>query len=132
MKRNSNVLRKAVLMTNNPNLGPSSFGNISETDRKRALDVFGQLIIEARDTTIRQWDGIVEGKGHYPPWDRLLQRHPEMDAQTREIIKEVVPHIVDSFMYCLLDELDGNQRVRVAVELDETMVEDISQISWGL
>jgi hypothetical protein len=120
-------------MTNesDENPAPELFGKISERNRKAALDLLGTMIIEARDRAVRQWDMIVV-EGGYPPWDRLLQRHRDMDEHTREVIGETIPHIVDSFMYYLLDELEASKNVRVAVELPEMTVEDISRVSWGL
>jgi hypothetical protein len=108
------------------------FGEITETDRKAALDLFGKMLIGARDRAILQWDQILEGKHRYPVWDRLVAANPDMDDRSRFAIKNSLPHIVDTFMYCLLDALESNRSVRVNVVVNERIVNDIARVSWGL
>jgi hypothetical protein len=109
-----------------------SFDEISEADRKAALDIFGRAIIESRDRAVTQWDQILTSNRGYPAWERLLNRRPDLDERTREILKEALPHAIDTFMYCLLDELDGSRTIRVSVTLDSGMVIDVARASWGL
>ena len=109
-----------------------SFDEISEADRKAALDIFGKTLIESRDTAVTQWDQILTSKRHYPAWERLRSRYPDLDGQSREILREALPHAIDTFMYCLLDQLDGSRTVRVSVTLESGMVIDVARASWGL
>lgn len=111
----------------------SLFGDMTEADRMSALDLFGKMLIEARDRAIVQWDHMLDGGRHYPPWERFLQKFPNFDERSREMIREVLPHIVDTFMYCLLDELEATaQTVRVSVLLGNETIPDLHRISWGL
>lgn len=121
-------------MTNEPdrNAAPDLFGNISEADRKTALDVFGKMLMETRDTAIIQWDQILAGKRRYAPWERLLDKFPDLDECSREVVREVLPHIVDTFIYCLLADLDASQAVRVSVASGNDSISNLARISWGL
>jgi len=121
-------------MTNEPHRNPLAdlFGEISETDRNAALDVFGKLLMESRDEAIVQWDQILLGERPYPPWDRLLAKFHELDERSRAVVSEALPHIVDTFMYCLLDHLEGNNSVRVSVVFGDKAVPDIARVSWSL
>lgn len=121
-------------MTEEPTRKAASlFGDITEADRIAALDLFGKMLIEARDRAILQWDHNIDGMGHYPPWERLLRKFPDLDERSREIIKEVLPHVVDTFMYCLLDGLESHSTtIRVSVLLENGTIPDLHRISWGL
>jgi hypothetical protein len=114
------------------NAASSLFGDSSEADRIAALDLFGKLLIESRDHAILQWDHIVEGNGKYPPWERLLERFPDLDERTRHVLRAALPHMIDTFMYCLLDRLDGSKSVRVSVDSGNRTIADIARASWGL
>lgn len=121
-------------MTNQPepNAAPDLFGNIPEADRRAVLDTFGAMLMHTRDAAIQTWDGILAG-GTYPPWERLLRKHPDIGERCREVISEAIPHIVDTFMYCLLSNLDGpDQSVQVSVAFRNAMVANIARLSWGL
>jgi hypothetical protein len=50
----------------------------------------------------------------------------------REFLKDVVPNIVDTFMYCLLAELEHSRVVRVSVALGDSSIQDVARLSWGL
>lgn len=120
-------------MTNEPDKAAASlFGNISEADRKAALDIFGKLLIETRDWAIEQWDQILVGKRKYAPWERLLRKLPDIDERSREAIKEVLPNIIDTFIYCFLENLDASQAVRVSVQSGTDSITSIAKMSWGL
>ncbi len=121
-------------MTNqpDPNQAPDLFGEIREADRRGALDAFGKLLMKTRDAAIHTWDEILAG-GKYPPWERLLGRFPDLDERCRQVIREAIPHIADTFMYCLLSNLDGpSQPVQVSVSFGNEMIPNIARLSWGL
>jgi hypothetical protein len=107
------------------------FGNISEAERRAALDAFGQMLMNTRDASILHWDAVLAG-GRYPPWDRLLRRCPELDERSREVLREALPHIVDSVLYHLLADLEASQAVRVSVMLENKTFANIARLSWGL
>ncbi len=104
----------------------------NEKHRKAALDVFGKMLMTTRDTAIVQWDQILAGQRQYAPWNRLLRKIPVMDKRSLEIIREVLPHIIDTVLYCLLADLDATQAVRISVALEEGVVADVARESWGL
>jgi hypothetical protein len=90
------------------------------------------LLIESRDHAILQWDQILEGKRKYPPWERLLDRLSHLDERTSEVLKAALPHMIDTFMYCLLDLLDGSKTVHVSVDLENRTITNLARASWGL
>jgi len=121
-------------MTNEDDTSKEALGfkSMSEASRKAALDVFGALLMESRDTAIVQWDQILSGKRKYAPWERLRSRVPNLDNQLREVVGAVLPHIVDSFLYCLLSDLEASQSVRVATRVGTEVVQDVARASDGL
>lgn len=40
--------------------------------------------------------------------------------------------MLDTFMYCLLNRLDGTKSVRVSVDLDNITITNLARASWGL
>ena len=114
----------------NHSTGPC--GDLCEADRKAALDIFGKLLMEVRDNTIRHWDRICADKTKYAPWDRLTRKFPDLDERTREIIGNALPHIVDYYIYRLLAGIDANEAVRVSVITEAITVTNIARVSWGL
>jgi hypothetical protein len=122
-------------MTNQqePNMAPELFGSISEADRRAVLDLFGKMVLDARDRAVLQWDQILSGTRKDASWERLLHKFPDLDVRSREMVKEILPNAVDTFMYCLLANLDGpEQAVQISVAIGDTMVENIARLSWGL
>ncbi len=107
------------------------FGNINEADRKAALDAFGEFLMKTRDAAIRHWDQLLSG-GKYPPWERLLHRYPDLDERSLEIVRETLPHIVDTVLYRFLADLDASRKVRISVVLEDREFADIARLSWGL
>jgi len=115
------------------NVAPNLFGDISEADRNASLDEVGKLLIAARDRVITQWDQIIAGNRKYAPWERVVREFPNLDQHSRGIARAVLPHIVDSFLYCLLAELDASQTVRVSVMSgNQVVTNNVARISWGL
>lgn len=121
-------------MTNkpDPNVAPNLFGQISEQDRRAALDAIGKWLVGARDLAVLQWDQILQGKRSYAPWERLLIKFPELDPTCREVVRESVPNIVDTLMYCLLAGLDASENIQVSALLGHLKVDDVARMSWGL
>jgi hypothetical protein len=121
-------------MSDETSSGPRQnlFGAISEVDRKRALDVFGKMLIDARDSTIKDWDSIIDGKREYAPWQRALTKFPELSGDARQLLQASLPHVVDTFMYWILSNLEANPSVRVSVEFDGRAVDNLALMSWGL
>lgn len=115
----------------NRNVAPDLFGNISEADRKAALDIFGRLLMETRDAAILHWDEVLGGE-KYPPWDRLLCKYPNLDKRCRDVLREALPHIVDTVLYRLLADLDASQAVQVSVALEGQAYTNLARLSWGL
>jgi len=123
------------MMTGGPdnNAAPSSFGEVDETTRKAALDALGSVLIAARDDAVVQWDQILSGMRQYAPWERLLQKTPQLEEHCRHAIYDTIPHIVDTFLYCLLAELDAKaQSIQVCAIVGDTVVRNVARKSWGL
>ena len=120
-------------MTDDANEGSGSdtFGGMSDAERRVALDIFGRFLMATRDLAVEQWDQILAGKRKYSPWERLVGKSPDLDDRAREAIHEVLPHIVDTFIYCLLADLDASTSVRVSVESEGVTYSSIARLSWG-
>lgn len=114
------------------NAAPNLFGPISEADRRAALDIVGRTLIAARDAAVLQWDQIIAGTRKYGPWERIRAAMPAIDDRSVELLKAAIPNVVDTFMYCLLAALDGNQSVDVAVKVEGRRFENVTRLSWGL
>jgi hypothetical protein len=47
-------------------------------------------------------------------------------------MKEALPHIVDTVIYCLLADLDAKRTVQVSVVREDRTFANIARLSWGL
>lgn len=104
----------------------------SEEERKKALDAFGWLLMSTRDLAILQWDQILAHKRNYAPWQRLVKKFGELDDRSLEIVSEVLPHIVDTVIYCFLADIDASQAVKVSVISNGSEIKDVARLSDGL
>jgi hypothetical protein len=101
-------------------------------EEKEALDIFGRMMMEARDRAILQWDQLLTESGRkYPPWERVVKSTPGLTDEHREVLRKTLPHIVDTMLGCLLAELDWNQQVRISVETTHGVVDDLPRHSSG-
>jgi hypothetical protein len=116
------------------------FEDIPEGERRAVLDLVGKLFIEARDDSIGHWDRLLAPTGPtgprphgHPQWERVKRRFPDMDERTREIVRDVLPHIIDTFLYNLLYGFDAHaSEIQLAVKHNGKTFPNIARISWGL
>ena len=104
---------------------------MSDETLESPLDVAGRMLMKSRDRAVVQWDQMLAGKRQYGPWERIRERRPDLDAAQIEVIREIVPHVIDTAMYCFLSELDASDFVRLVVEEGGTM-HDVAHESSGL
>src|SRR5689334_9892566 len=90
---------------------------VAEELEREALDIFGRMLMEVRDDTITQWDQLILGAGRrYPPWQRLLETTTDLNESHFDLLRKVLPHVVDTVLYCLLAALDWKQNIHISVE----------------
>lgn len=95
-----------------------------------ALDRFGQLLMqEVRDRAIEQWEQTLDGRMKGESAQRVCSSVSEHD---RALIKPFVPSIVDTTLHWMLCLLDGNDDLRLAVDVNGSETPSISAISDGL
>ena len=71
------------------------------------LDELGQIIVQdVRDTAITNWDGFLEGrfKGVYA--QKMHTLFSTTDETTQELIRDLIPRIVDETLIIFLQTLD--------------------------
>ena len=102
------------------------------SNEERAVDLFGRLLMRSRDAAIEQWDGIIAGCRRYAPWDRLVSRFPDLTERDLELLRALVPNVVDTAYYWLLADLDASEAVRIVVTTTDGAVHDAATESWGL
>lgn len=101
--------------------------------RKQALDHFGELLMQkVRDESIEQWDKILDGRMHDPFAQRVRDSLAEFDAHQLEVLRWLVPQVVDVTLHHLLWMFDQTRSVDVAVKTPEGIVPSIRDVSDGL
>ncbi len=94
-----------------------------------ALNYFGEILIrEVRDRTIEEFDMIVTGNMNDVGSQNLYKKIQQMSNEHQELIKEIIPQIVDlclDNMLCMMDDYADDINVKVDGE-------NISEISDGL
>jgi hypothetical protein len=110
-------------------------------EEEKSLDHFGKFIAQrVRDSSIRHWDIVFEGKMKDEESQRLFQIFSEFGESEKEFIHQIIPMIVDTTLHHILwgleeeslglEESEGN--IKVAVRTDQGTVDDIAEVSDGL
>jgi hypothetical protein len=109
-------------------------GHVGENERKAVLDVLGKMLMETRDRSIIHWDQMLSGKRPYAPWERVKLKFPNLDDSSLDLLRSVIPHVIDTCIYNLLAELDASHSngVRISVTYNGKTYPDVARISWGL
>ena len=102
--------------------------------KKEALDKFGRLLVErGRDSTIQQWDNIVEGRSKAPIRKKWGDNFARLSPEAQEFVHAIIPEIVDSTLHYMLWMLeDPYIGVKMSVETSQGIVPDINEISPSL
>jgi len=100
---------------------------------KEALDKFGSFLMkDVRDRTIRHWDMVLSGTMKDEESQRLYSAVAPLSADAKKILSEIVPKIADTSLHTLLQSLDDEDDIEVAISADGGRVESIRDVSDGL
>jgi len=100
---------------------------------QRALDEFGSLLIKrVRDEVIIDWDAIVEGRMKSPHAQRIHARLASLSAEELDVIRWLIPQIVDTALHHLLWTLEQVKWVTVGVRTEAGFVPNLADASDGL
>jgi len=95
------------------------------------LDKAGAFLIHrVRDFTIRDWDLILDGTMRGETADEVRSVLAN-ESECREVIRALIPMIVDDLLHQLLFAVEDNEDVRLSVESNGVLV-DAASVSDGL
>jgi predicted PhzF superfamily epimerase YddE/YHI9 len=100
---------------------------------KKFLDYFGELLItRVRDKAILEWDMIVDGKMKDASSKEIKKNLMKFNAEQIDLVRRLIPQIVDTTLHHLLWTLEQEKSIDVAVKTDSEVVPSIREISDGL
>jgi ethanolamine ammonia-lyase large subunit len=92
-------------------------------------DFFGEILMNrVRDEAIDDWERIIDGKMND---EESVQIHKSLSDKEKELIRILVPKIVDTTLHHLLWTLEQDDSLEFMVN-DGTKKENINDISDGL
>lgn len=92
------------------------------------LDYFGQILIKnVRDKTICEFNMIIDGKMKDKESVMLYRNFKCMDKETKQIIKSIIPRIVDLGLHNFLWMFEEDENIQILVQ-----GKNINDISDGL
>ncbi|WP_430510840.1 epimerase [Gottfriedia solisilvae] len=96
---------------------------------KNGLDLFGKLLMNnIRDEAIDDWERIIEGKMRDEESQNIYKM---LSDNERELVKSLIPKIVDTTIHHLLWTIEQEEFIKVKVN-DGTQYRNINKISDGL
>src|SRR5262249_40519752 len=104
-----------------------------QTSDEGVLDFFGKWIMQqVRDPSIAGADRIIDGHSiaAYKPLSDELKT--SLTQEQRNLVKRLVPEIVDLMLHHLLWSVEQTSTIEVDVHADNTTVSNIVEISDGL
>lgn len=100
---------------------------------EKALDIFGEIIMtRVRDKAILQWDKTIEGRMKDVDSQGIFKDMELFNDEQLQIIRKIIPKIVDTTIHHLLWTLEQTESVNIAVKVDNKLVSRIQDISDGL
>jgi hypothetical protein len=97
-----------------------------------ALEKFGQLLIQmVRDNVIRQWDRLLDRKTIIPRFKKFEPVLEALNEQQVEMLRELGPYYIDNTLHDFLFMLEGSKWIKLRLETDEQIVEDIRTLTQG-
>jgi hypothetical protein len=98
----------------------------------RTLDDLGEaLITRVRDRTIRHWDKIVDGSMKGETAEQARRELSEA-SDPRVAVEGLIPRIVDSTLYQLLQLVADDERLSLSVQSHGGSLTDVREVSDGL
>lgn len=85
-----------------------------------------------RDKAISDWDKIVGGEMKGASAERVRHVLTQCSPKEIEVLRWLVPQVVDTTLHHLLWALEQDDHVKVAVETDDSVTASISEESDGL
>lgn len=99
----------------------------------KALDYFGQILMEkVRDQTITEWDRTFNGEMKGITAQKVRKALSGLNAEQIEVIRWLIPKIVDLSLHNLLWTLEQDESINVTVKTDSEKVSSIRDVSDGL
>jgi hypothetical protein len=100
---------------------------------KRPLDYFGEVLMQkVRDEAIDDWDRIITGGMKSPRAQMVYNKIIEENPDSVELLKWIIPKIVDTTLHHLLCTLEQEEGIVIKVISDDEQVESIRDVSDGL
>lgn len=97
------------------------------------LEVFGRMMIEkVRDVTIQDWDSLVEGKSKGITAKAVNEKLASFTQEELEIIKWIIPKIVDTTMHNFLCTIETSKKFDIKVNTENGVIERLQDESDGL
>lgn len=85
--------------------------------KDNTLDLFGELLIkQVRDETISEWDMILNGKMKGVTAKEVKNRISSFNQEQLEVLKWIVPQIVDLNLHNLLFTIEESDELFVAID----------------
>jgi hypothetical protein len=84
-----------------------------------------------RDPSIQQWDRVIDGsmKGAFA--QNIHEAVSALDASEQDMVRRLVPLIVDTTLHHLLWTLEQVQWVHLAMDNEHTSIRDIRDVAQG-
>lgn len=101
--------------------------------QKEALNRFGELLMRmVRDEAIEDWDMMIEGKWKDARAQEVFRTLSKMPSEHVEILRWLVPQIIDTTLHHLLWMLEQERSVAVMVKTEAGSSENVEKISDDL
>jgi hypothetical protein len=99
---------------------------------REALERFATLLMRSiRDEAIHEWDMIVDGRMGGTSAPRIRERLGSFAPAQLELLKWVIPQIVDTTLHHLLWTLEENEWLDIAVRTDDGTVTGVRDVFYG-
>jgi len=100
---------------------------------RNPLDVVGELLmVRVRDKSIEDWEKILDGRMKGQSAEKVRQEFVVTGSEMPDIVRRMVPRIVDTVLHHLLWTLEQDQAVNLSNESDGTVTPNIREASDGL
>lgn len=100
---------------------------------RNPLDIVGEfLMLRVRDKSIEDWEKILDGRMKGQMAEKVRQEFSDSGSEVPDVVKHMVPRIVDTVLHHLLWTLEQEQTINLSIEADGTITPSIREVSDGL
>lgn len=100
---------------------------------EEALDKFGEMLVQkVRDESITDWDMIVGGQMKSERAQQLRDKLSGLSDEQLRVFLTTVPDVVDTVMHHLMQWLEVEDDVEVAVTTSTEQIHSLRDVSDGL